>query len=361
MKRFLLAAGGLFTAATWAQSSVTLYGVADASIQNTGFSRPGAGSLNMINSGHRFGTRWGLRGAEDLGGGLRAIFQLEQGVNLVSGTLGQGGRAFGRQSYLGIDGGFGTIAAGRMASFHGGAFDMFSPVDPFITGYGIASMASTFSEAGGPRVDSAILYRTPRLAGFQAGYVHSFKVNANGQEAASTSANTRFDEVGLNYSSGPLYAGLTYSRAKFPAASNFKDQQMMHAGASYDFTVAKLHAAYGIEKGARSDFVSAVGATADGADAKSWMVGASMPLGPLASKLFASVQKRDGKTQTIGATTFDADRRVYAVGYDYSLSKRTTLYASAAKSKGSGTLAPTRAATDFANKREITIGVTHTF
>jgi GBP family porin len=104
-----------------------------------------------------------------------------------------------------------------------------------------------------------------------------------------------------------------------------------------------------------------VGSTADGTDARSWMLGASMPLGPLASKLFASVQKRDGKTQTIGATTFDADRRVYAVGYDYSLSKRTTLYASAAKSKGYGTLAATRAATDFANKREITMGITHTF
>jgi len=359
MKRFLLAAGGLFTAAVWAQSSVTLYGVVDASIQNTDFSRPGMGSINSLNSGHRFGTRWGLRGAEDLGAGLRAIFQLEQGVNLDTGTIGQGGRPFGRQAYMGIGGSFGTFAFGRMASFQGGAFDMFSSIDPFITGYGIASMASTFSEAGGPRVDNAILYRTPRLAGFQAGYIHSFQTN--GQEAAGTSANTRFDSVGLNYSSGPLYAGLTYSRARFPAASNFKDQQMLLAGAMYDFTVARLHAAYGIEKNARSDFVSAVGSTADGTDARSWMLGASMPLGPLASKLFASVQKRDGKTQTIAATTFDADRRVYAVGYDYSLSKRTTLYASAAKSKGYGTLAATRAATDFANKREITMGITHTF
>jgi GBP family porin len=359
MKRILLATGGLFTAVAWAQSSVTLYGVVDASIQNTGFSRPGLASLTAETSGHRYGTRWGLRGTEDLGGGLKAIFQLEEGVNLDTGTLGQGGRAFGRQAYVGIAGGFGTFAFGRLASFHGGAFDMFSPIDPFITGYGIASLASTFSEAGGPRVDNAILYRTPRLGGFQAGYVHSFQTT--GQEAAGTSANTRFDEVGLNYNSGPLYAGLTYSRAKFPAASNFKDQQMLHAGAAYDFKVAKLHAAYGIEKGARSDFVSAVGSTADGTDARSWMLGASMPLGPLASQLFASVQKRDGKTQTIGATTFDADRRVYAVGYDYSLSRRTTLYASAAKSKGSGTLAPTRAATDFANKREITLGVTNTF
>ena len=356
MKRLLLATGGLFTVAAWAQSSVTLYGIVDASIQNTGFSRPGAGSMTALTSGHRYGTRWGLRGSEDLGGGLRAIFQLEQGVNLDTGTLAQGGRAFGRQAYVGIDGGFGTLAFGRISSFHSANF---WSIDPFITGYGIASLDSTFSEAGGLRVDNAILYRTPRLAGFQAGYIHSFQ--ANGQEAAGTSANTRFDHAGLNYDSAPLYASLTYSRARFPAASNFKDQQMLHAGAVYDFKVAKLHAAYGIEKGARSDLVSAVASTADGADAKSWMLGTSIPLGPLASKLFASVQKRDGKTQTIGAASFDADRMVYAVGYDYSLSRRTTLYASAAKSKGSGTLAPNSAATDFANKREITMGVTHTF
>jgi predicted porin len=356
----LFAAGGLITAAAWAQSSVTMYGVADASIQHTSFSRPGAGSLTSENSGHRYGSRWGLRGAEDLGNGLRAIFQLEQGINLDTGTLAQGGRGFGRQAYVGVAGGFGTLVAGRLASFHGGAFDMFSPIDPFLTGYGIASMASTFSEAGGPRVDNAVIYRTPRFAGFQAGYIHSFQTT--GQEVAGgTSANTRFDEVALNYESGPVYAGLTYSRAKFPAASGFNDQEMLHAGATYDFKVVKLHAAYGIEKDARSNFVSAVGNTAEGTDAKAWMVGASMPLGPLASKLFASVQKRDGKTQTVGATTFNADRRVYAIGYDYSLSKRTTLYATAAKSKGTGTLAPTSAATDFANKREITLGITHTF
>lgn len=354
-----MAAGGLVTAAACAQPSFTLYGVVDASIQHTGFSRPGAGSMTALTSGHRFGTRWGLRGGEDLGDGLRAIFQLEQGVNLDSGTIGQGGRGFGRQSYLGMTGRFGTVAAGRISSLHGGAFDMFTSVDPFITGYGLASLASTFSEAGGLRVDNAILYRSPRLAGFQAGYVHSFQ--ANGQEAPGTSANTRFDQVGLNYESGPLYAGLTYARGRFPAASNFEDQQMLYAGAVYDFKVAKLHGAYGIEEAVRSDLVSAVGGTANGTDARAWMLGVSAPLGPLASKVFASVQKRDGKAQTIGGTAFDADRRVYAIGYDYSLSRRTTLYATAAKSKGSGTLAPTRAATDFANRREITLGITHTF
>lgn len=361
MKKILLVgvAGGVLTAAACAQSSVTMYGIADVAVQNTNFSRSGVASQTTINSGHKSGSRWGLRGAEDLGGGLRAIFQLEQGVNLDTGTLGQGGRIFGRQAYVGLDGAFGTVAFGRISTFDGGAFDMFTPIDPFIAGYGVATIASTFTAGGGLRVDNAALYRTPRWNGFQAGVIHSFQ--ANGQEEAGSGANTRLDHLGVNYQSGPVYATVLYSRAKFPVSKNFKDQEMLYAGGTYDFKVAKLHAAYGTEKGVRSDLFSAIGTTAEGADAKSWLLGASIPFGPLSSRFFGGVQKRNGKTQTIGATTFDADRTVYGLGYDYYLSRRTVLHVSTAKSKGAGTLAPTRAATDFANKREFTLGMTHFF
>ena len=137
--------------------------------------------------------------------------------------------------------------------------------------------------------------------------------------------------------------------------------KMLYIGGTYDFKMVKLHGAYGIEKGVRSDILSAVGATADGSDAKSWMLGVSVPFGPLNSRFFAGAQRRDGKAMTVGATAFNADRRVYALGYEYHLSRRTLLHVSAAKSSGSGTLAPDRAATDFANKREFTLGMTHFF
>lgn len=361
MKKVLLVgvAGGVLSAAAWAQSSVTLYGRADLAVQASNFSRSGAGSLTSVNSGHKTGSRWGLRGSEDLGGGLKAIFRLEQGVNMDTGTLAQGGRAFGRHAHVGLEGGFGTVALGRISTFDGGAFDMFTQIDPFGAGYGVATLASTFSAAGGLRVDNAVFYRSPQLAGFQAGAMHSFQ--ADGQELAGSGTNTRFDHVGANFQSGPFYAAIDYSKAKFPVAKNFKDQEMLYAGATYDFKVAKLHAAYGVEKGVRSALKSSIGATAEGTDAKSWMLGASVPFGPLGSRFFGGVQKRGGKTQSIGATTFDADRTVYGLGYDYFLSRRTVLHVSAAKSKGSGTLAPTRAATDFANKREFTLGMTHYF
>jgi GBP family porin len=361
VKKVLLACitGGVLTGAAWAQSTVTMYGVADIAVQASSFTRPGAGSLTSMNSGHKAGSRWGLRGSEDLGGGFKAIFQLEQGVNFDTGTVGQGGRAFGRQAYVGLDGAMGTLAFGRISTFDGGAFDMFTEIDPFIAGYGVGNLANTFTAWGGLRVDNAVLLRTPRIAGFQAGAIHSFQ--ANGQEVAGSAENTRFDHLGANYRSGDFYAAIDYSKAKFPAAKNFDDQKMLYVGATYRFRLVKLHAAYGIEKGVRSDLLSAVGATADGTDAKSWMLGASVPYGPLGSRFFGSFQKRDGKTQTIGTTTFDADRKVFALGYDYYLSKRTILHASGGKSKGAGTLAPNRAATDFANKKEFTLGMTHFF
>jgi predicted porin len=361
VKKVLLVgvAGGVLTGAAWAQSSVTMYGIADMAVQASSFSRAGAGSLTSVNSGHKAGSRWGLRGTEDLGGGLSAIFRLEQGVNMDTGTLGQGGRAFGRHAHVGLEGRFGTVAFGRISTFDGGAFDMFTQIDPFLAGYGVGNLASSFSAWGGLRVDNAVIYRSPRLAGFQAGAMHSFQ--ANGQELAGSGTNTRFDHVGANFQFGPFYAAIDYSKAKFPVAKDFKDQEMLYAGATYDFKVAKLHAAYGVEKGVRSELISSIGATAEGTDAKSWMLGASVPFGPLGSRFFGSIQKRNGEAQTIGATTFDADRKVFGFGYDYFLSRRTILHVSAAKSKGSNTLAPTRAATDFANKREFTLGMTHFF
>ena len=342
-----------------AQSAVTMYGIADMAVQSTDFRRPGAGNLNTVNSGHRNASRWGLRGSEDLGGGLRAMFQLEQGVLMDTGTIGQGGRAFGRQAYVGLDGRFGNLALGRISTFDGGAFDMFTPIDPFVAGYGVATLASTFTAAGGLRVDNALMYRTPTFGGFRVGAIHSFQ--SNGAETPGTDTNTRFDHLGASFGSGAFYSALTYSKAKFPSASNFEDQQMLYAGATYDFKVAKLHAAYGIEKGVRSALLSAVGNTAEGTDAKSWMVGVTVPFGPLGSKFMAGVQKRDGKSERIGATTFDADRTVFGLGYEYHLSRRTIVHISTGRSKGSGTLRADRAATDFANKTEYTLGVTHLF
>jgi len=102
MKKTLLvgALTGVFATMAHAQSSVTLYGLIDAGITYTNNQR---GHSNwQETSGSVNGSRWGLRGAEDLGGGLKAIFTLENGFNINNGTLGQQSRMFGRQAYVGL-------------------------------------------------------------------------------------------------------------------------------------------------------------------------------------------------------------------------------------------------------------------
>ena len=114
MKKTLMVAAltGVFATAAHAQSSVTLYGMIDAgsSIRTTS-----AGTATgQATSGSVNGSRWGLRGTEDLGGGLKAIFMLENGFNVMNGRLGQGGDEFGRQAFVGLSTSqFGTVTLGR--------------------------------------------------------------------------------------------------------------------------------------------------------------------------------------------------------------------------------------------------------
>ena len=100
-----------------AQSSVTLYGLIDAGISYVNHAAVGTtgSSKNFkYDDGVSQGSRWGLRGAEDLGGGLKAIFTLESGFNSGNGTLGQGGAMFGRQAYVGLSkDGIGSLKIGR--------------------------------------------------------------------------------------------------------------------------------------------------------------------------------------------------------------------------------------------------------
>jgi len=110
MKKSLLALGvlGAFAGAAHAQSSVTLYGIIDGGftyVNKTGGNVAGTGNATKnisLNSGNLQGSRWGLKGAEDLGGGLKAIFVLESGFNVNNGMSAQGGRLFGRQAYVGL-------------------------------------------------------------------------------------------------------------------------------------------------------------------------------------------------------------------------------------------------------------------
>ena len=127
MKKSLLALAvlGAFTGIASAQTSVTIYGVVDAGITRED---NGVTTTNRLDSGNQSGSRLGFKGNEDLGGGLSAQFLLEQGFNVDTGTLGQGGRMFGRQAYIGLTGNFGQLRLGRQKTV---MYDALLAIDPF--------------------------------------------------------------------------------------------------------------------------------------------------------------------------------------------------------------------------------------
>src|SRR3954466_5989899 len=112
IRALLIAALGCVSAHAFAQTSVTLYGVLDEGLDYT--SNVASKNVYELTSGYASGSRWGMRGVEDLGGGAQAVFQLESGVNLSNGAAGQGGRMFGRKAYVGVQSAqVGAVTLGR--------------------------------------------------------------------------------------------------------------------------------------------------------------------------------------------------------------------------------------------------------
>ncbi|MDQ3189163.1 MAG: porin, partial [Pseudomonadota bacterium] len=215
MKKNLIALAifGAFSGAALAQSNVTLYGILDLNFQYNDPDAAGVSSTRGINSGHQSGSRWGVRGSEALSPNLNAVFTIEGGFSPdlgIQGPGGQGGRLFGRQAWAGLSGGWGTLVAGRVATFSSGtgSFDMFGNTDPFLTGFGDSSLGSTFTPSGALRLDNSVLYSSPSFGGFKFGGGYSF--NANGTEGAGSGNNNRVIFLGANFSRGPFFAAVTY-------------------------------------------------------------------------------------------------------------------------------------------------------
>lgn len=346
---YLALAGGAVTVPclSMAQTEVTLYGVVDAGIGYeevkgpNGFSQSRVGAVDGVNSG----SRWGLRGKEDLGDGLRAIFNVESGFNSNTGVSGQSNRLFGRRSTLGLESDqLGTLEFGRRINL---ASDWIgNVVDPFGTSFRTANLGSTFSAANTMRVDNLVLYQTPSMGGWQAGVGYSFNVDSTRTDNAglnpgyATGDNNRLLTAGLRYSNGPVYAALSYDRFNptngAPGGqSPARIQQYIVAG-SYDFEVVRLHAIFGQTfdgwlQGQTMGVTPDAGGfenlgtykLRDGFRANSYLLGATLPLG--ASKVFGSWQRADPNNASL--TGDDKSMNVYSVGYTYDFSKRTNLYA----------------------------------
>jgi predicted porin len=197
----------VFSAPAFAQTSVTLYGVLDEGINYT--NNVGRGHVYELASGDAQGSRWGLNGAEELGGGLKAIFALESGFDVSSGRLAQGGRMFGRQAFVGLSSEpYGTLTFGRQ---YDSVVDYLAPTTAngswagslFSHPYDNDNTDNSF------RLDNSVKYTSPSLSGFQFGGVYSFS-NETGF------ANNRAYSFGGQYAYGGLLVAAAYLQADNP-------------------------------------------------------------------------------------------------------------------------------------------------
>jgi predicted porin len=312
MKKTLIALAVLATSgAAMAQSTFTLYGIADANVEHI----KGNGSINRLSSGGLNGSRFGLRGSEDLGGGLKGVFQIENGFTIDNGQLAQGGRLFGRQAYLGVEGSFGTVRLGRQYSSIGNVADMVGTKP-----YDVLAVTKTLSGGnnGGTltdvyRVDNAATYRTPSLSGFTAEVQYSLTTNG----AESSSKDGRALSFNGIYANGPIRAALGYialDDVNAAIVGNQKRSELLVV-AGYDFGVTNL-TGYMTE--------TEVGTASAKAPSKMNVYGlsAAFPMGAITlTPGVAMAQDVNG-----GQSTAKEEAIFYTLQAKYDLSKRTALY-----------------------------------
>ncbi|MGE5648854.1 porin [Noviherbaspirillum sp. UKPF54] len=307
MKKSLvsLAVLAAFAGAASAQTNITVYGVADAAISYKDNGKATDSKTWAVDSGQLSGSRLGFKGSEDLGGGLSAIFTLENGFTIDDGQQAQG-RLFGRQAFVGLQGGFGAVKLGRQYNPIRVAVE---GIDPFRLAMG--SWAKNVFSLYDERADNTINYTSANFGGFTGQLAYSFGENATGTSIGR--------QLGLSgtYANGPLTAVLAYHNQNLtagtaPAQTDAGSAKTTLLGGTYNFGPATLHAGYAWDKGN-----PATGA--DNLDNRDWMLGASAPVGG-AGTVLASYMKRDDRLAT------NQDVKQWALGYTHALSKRTTLY-----------------------------------
>jgi outer membrane protein OmpU len=197
-----------------AQSSVTLYGRLDAGI--TYVSNAGGASQYKFDDGVLYGNRWGLKGIEDLGGGLSTVFVLENGFSLGTGNFRQGGAEFGRQAYVGLKNQYGSITMGNQYDF---VWDYLGlpgyNLGAFTSGYGLHE--GDLDGYLGRRLQNSIKFSSADFNGFRGGALYSFSnVAGNFHQGSSWSA-------GASYNHGDFSAGAAYTRLNNPSGVNGLD------------------------------------------------------------------------------------------------------------------------------------------
>lgn len=315
MKKTLIAMAAL--AATGAFAQVSVYGRLDAGYANTTItnSATSESKRNGIESHNAMSSLWGVKGSEDLGGGLKATFALEQDVYTATGQLGASGAGngatdvaqFNRQSNVGLSGGFGSVAIGRNSSVQFGI----GASQSYFGTTRLDSVGLANSDGAGSSVGNSVVYNTPSMSGFTA---HALYANTDTSSTVSDTKST-ITQFAVRYANGPLQAGLgvgnnsSYAGATGVAEATTKGTAWF---AAYNFGVAEV----------RGGMITSKATTAAGAETenKETNVQASVPMGKVT--LLAAIGNNT-RTTSAGGDSKGSD---YTVGVNYNLSKATYLY-----------------------------------
>jgi len=296
-------------------SSVALYGVMDVgiSVDQGG----AAGSATRVTSGMATQSRWGFRGAEELGGGLAAFFVIEGGIHADKGDSTQNNTLFGRTSIVGLRGKFGAVSVGLQDT---PLFTVLNVVaDPLRNG---VIRSNNLMAPAGFRAANSVLYRSPVLDGF------STALMLAAGEAPGNVAAGRALGGSLDYSRGPLNASFAFHRKNNDSAtvSGRGAARNLLLAANYQFAAFRGHAAYEVNRGPNSAPINNSAAVFGGAppvpstDSRDLLLAASIPLG--ASTVVLTCVHADDRT------VHDQDATQLGVAYMYAFSKRTDVYTS---------------------------------
>lgn len=337
MKKSLIALAVMAASgAAMAQSNVTLYGIVDLWVGKVNV-KDGAGNkvanpdpkgltynTIVMKSGGVSGSRWGLKGSEDLGGGLKAIFNIESGFNADDGT---GNSGPNRQTYVGLQSGFGTLTMGNVYSAMDdvlGASNSGFDSD-LSASQNVLAVPATYND----KPKNAFKYVSPSFGGFSGGFTYSLDETTGSKENQT--------DFSLSYAAGPIAANFAYEiQGDAGSSAPGADVKLTALNGSYDLGVAKLLASYGQAK--------------DGsAKSTDFQFGADVPLSSALTLSAGYAQSKDN------AAAGDEKRTGFGVAAAYGLSKRTTAYGGFRTAKGKVAGSTTFKANVFA------VGVKHTF
>ena len=354
MKKTLAAVAvlGAFAGSALA-ADVQLYGLVDTGVRylhsDLDVNDPAydAKDTFSMESGMQSGSRWGIKGVEDLGNGLTVGFVLEDGFNSDNGA--EKDQMFDRESSLFIQGGFGKFAMGRIGSINGGtsSWAKHGVMSAFGTSWGSYAAQADTVFGGAGKWDNMIAYETPDFAGFKVFAQYGMGSNDNENESRSD----RYYALGASYANGPLNLYLAVDSVNYQSAnatgaldnaSDIEDSLTVRFGGNYDFEVLKLFGgvAYFDEaklstfSGAASDLANHyVEDLSKNIKVKGWSIGLSTSI-PVAggSVLFGAsymdAESSDSMDDLYAGeyANIDLNRWIVSAGYDYPLSKRTDVY-----------------------------------